>query len=257
MILDDIAATVPKRIERLAAGRSRDLLLAAARAARTPHDFEGAFRRAGAHVIAEIKFASPSAGRLRAEEPADNVAAGYLANGAAALSVLTEPEFFHGSEKFLEAVRGRFPQALLLQKDFLVDERQVPLARLQGADAILLIVRLLDDSRLRRFLALARELGLSALVEVHDEEELGRALAAGATLVGVNNRDLRTLKISLDVCRRLAPLIPPEVASVAESGISDGATIRELASLGYRGFLVGTSFMKAPDPGVALGEFLR
>jgi indole-3-glycerol phosphate synthase len=206
-----------------------------------------------------VKFASPSEGVLRAgasRPMAAIIASSYIAAGASAISILTEPEFFGGDPSFLSGARELRPDACLLMKDFLVDPYQCDLARACGADAVLLIAALLGP-RLPELAAAARERGLSALVEVHDEAEAEAALAAGAEVLGVNSRDLRTLKTDLNVARRLAPLARRAPAAVAESGLRSRAELDELRELGYRGFLIGTAFMKAKDPGVALAELLK
>jgi indole-3-glycerol phosphate synthase len=207
------------------------------------------------NVIAECKRRSPARGVLRwAYDPA-TIAAGYERAGAAALSVLTEPGFFDGSLDHLKAVRNAV-QLPVLRKDFTVDPYQIWEARAAGADAVLLIVAALDDAELLGLMNEAREAQLDALVEVHDEEELGRALAAGADLVGVNNRDLKSLAVSLDTSRRLAPLLPSGVVAVAESGLRTAADLLMLQALGYRGFLIGERFMSAEEPGAALASLL-
>jgi indole-3-glycerol phosphate synthase len=207
----------------------------------------------GAHVIAECKRRSPSRGVLRRDYDPVAIARAYEAAGAAAISVLTEPAFFDGALEHLRAVRAavRVP---LLRKDFIVDPYQVWESRAMGADAVLLIVAALDAAPFGRLLAEARGLGLDVLVEVHDEAELDRALAAGADLVGVNNRNLHTLAVDVDASRRLAPLLPPDVVAVAESGLKSAGDVEALAALGYRGFLVGERLVTAPDPGAALRD---
>ena len=207
-------------------------------------------------VIAEVKLASPSQGTIAQSADPVAVAQEYLRAGAAALSVLTEPDFFHGRPEYLVRIREACPDALLLMKDFVVDEYQLALARSWGADCVLLIVALLG-SETRRYLESARRLGLSVLVEVHDEAELTIALETGAELIGVNNRDLRTLKISLEQSRRLAAHLPAGRNWICESGLETGADLAEMQALGCRGFLIGTSLMRTGDPGNALRELLR
>jgi indole-3-glycerol phosphate synthase len=211
-------------------------------------------------VIAEVKFASPSEGFLRKSDSASapeaaRIAASYHKAGAAAISILTEPEYFSGDPDFLKAARAACPEAVLLMKDFVVDHYQLTLARACGADAVLLIAALLGP-RLHELLFSARALGLSTLVEVHDEAEAEAALGFTADVLGVNNRDLRTLKTDLDVSRRLAPLARKAAAAVAESGLHTRREIDELYGLGYKGFLIGSSFMKTPDAGAALAGLL-
>lgn len=221
---------------------------------RTPHEFVKAFRTGGPHVIAEIKRKSPSAGALALDADPVKVAGEYLANGATAISVLTEPDYFHGSLEFLSQIRRAYPQALLLMKDFIIDEYQLMEGRLAGADAALLILSLLDEEEFPRLLAFARSVGLSVLVEVHDEAELDRALKAGADLIGVNNRNLRTMEVSLDVSRALAKRFQRNAVFICESGIKSGAEVRDLHKLGFAGFLVGSSLMSGGKPGEALKQ---
>ena len=204
-------------------------------------------------VIAECKRRSPSRGILSEDyEPATHAAA-YAAAGAAAISVLTEPTFFDGSPDHLRAVRTAVSLPLL-RKDFVVSDYQVHESAALGADAVLLIVGALDDMALKRLLVTARARRLAALVEVHDEEELRRAIDAGAELVGVNSRDLRTLTVDHAVLDRLVPLIPDYAVKVAESGIRSGDDIRRLEAAGYDAFLVGERLIAQPDPGQALDE---
>jgi indole-3-glycerol phosphate synthase len=204
-------------------------------------------------IIAECKRRSPSRGILRAVyDPAVHAAA-YARAGAAAISVLTEPTFFDGALEHLAAVRAAV-DVPVLRKDFILTEYQVHEAAAAGADAVLLIVGAVDDGALRRLQGLASTLGLATLVEVHDASELDRALAAGARIVGVNSRNLRTLQVDLPVLEQLAPRIPADVVAVAESGITGGDDIRRLASLGYEAFLVGERLITRADPGAALRE---
>lgn len=212
--------------------------------ARQPTDFTAKFSAGFPGIIAEVKFASPSEGILQppSKESAVKIATDYLNNGAAALSILTERNFFAGDPEYLIAVRKAHPNAKLLMKDFIIDAWQLQLARGIGADCILLIVALLGDQT-GGLLAEAKSLGLSVLVEVHTESELELAKKAGAKLVGVNSRDLKTLKTDLDVARRLAPM-GKGLTLIAESGIKSRADIAALTAVGYSGFLIGTSLMK-------------
>ncbi len=207
-------------------------------------------------IIAEIKKASPSAGVIR--EDFDPVALGraYQKSGAAALSVITEVTYFHGGLENLARLRwsAKIP---LLRKDFIIDPYQILEARHAGADAVLLIAVLLDAGALRRLRSEAERLGMDALVEVHNEAELQQALDAGATLIGVNNRDLRTFEVSLDVSLNLAKRFPRNVVAVAESGIRTADDIRKLSAAGFRGFLVGETLMRAESPGAALSQLIR
>lgn len=206
-------------------------------------------------VIAEIKRASPSQGRIREDFDPVLHARQYQAGGAAALSVLTDERFFEGRAEFLMAARmaSGLPA---LRKDFLIDPWQIYEARLLGADAVLLIAACLDASELAALAELARELALDVLIEVHEEEELAAALAAGEAMIGINHRDLRSFRVDLAVSERLVRQIPPERMVVAESGIASGADLRRLAEHGIRAFLIGERLMRAPDPGLALKNLL-
>jgi indole-3-glycerol phosphate synthase len=207
-------------------------------------------------VIAEIKRASPSRGRFPVEIEPAAVAGEYLAGGAAALSVLTDAPFFQGSLADLAAAAAvahdRIPPAPVLRKDFVVDEYQLIEALAFGADAVLLIVGALDQRSLVRLLRATRDLGLEALVEVHYEAELARAAEAGADLIGINNRDLRTFDVDLAVTERLAPLAPPGALLVGESGIFEAGDAARLAAAGIEAILVGESLIVAPDRSAAV-----
>jgi indole-3-glycerol phosphate synthase len=206
-------------------------------------------------VIAECKRRSPSKGILRADYDPATIARRYAVAGATGISVLTEPTFFDGTLDHLRAVRGAVPTPIL-RKDFFVDELQILEAQAAGADAILLIVAALDDASLRRLLAAAEARGFAALVEVHTAGELARALDAGARLVGVNSRNLKTLEVSLDTTVALGAALGPGVVAVAESGIRTRDDVDRLRSAGYHAFLVGERFMSQPDPGAALAELM-
>jgi indole-3-glycerol phosphate synthase len=207
------------------------------------------------NVIAECKRRSPSRGVLRAAYDAEAIARGYERGGAAAISILTEPGFFDGSLAHLAAVRDAVTIPVL-RKDFMIDEYQLLEARAAGADAILLIVAALDDSTLVRLSRAAGDLGLAALVEVHNVEECDRAMAAGARLLGVNNRNLRTLEVDLAASEAIAARLTKDVIAVSESGLRTAADLRRMTALGYRAFLIGERFMTAADPGAALQELL-
>jgi indole-3-glycerol phosphate synthase len=207
-------------------------------------------------VIAEHKRRSPSRGAIREDLAPADVARRYAAAGAAALSVLTDEPFFGGALGHLSQARAA-TELPALRKDFVVDPWQIAEARAAGADAVLLIVAALSDGALRQLIGEARALGVDALVEVHDGGELERALAAGARLVGVNNRDLRTLSVSLETSVGLAPRIPDDVVAVAESGIKSGQDLRRLRDAGFDACLVGEHLMSAPDPGAALRRLLE
>ncbi len=217
-------------------------------------DFAAALRKPGISAIAEIKRRSPSKGPLREDLDVVSVARGYTQN-AAALSVLTDHDFFGGSDDDLRVVR-EVTGLPVLRKDFTIDEYQIHEARLIGADAILLIVRILDDSQLRDYLQLAHELGLSALVEVHDDQELTRAVDCHADIIGVNSRNLDTFEVNLDTALRLRRRIPGDCTAVAESGIHTRDDVGRLEAAGYDAFLVGEALMRAPAPGRKLAELL-
>ncbi len=220
-----------------------------------PRDFAGALRGVELTCIAEIKRRSPSRGDLDPGLQPDLVAKEYVAGGAACLSVLTDAEFFGGSAGDLAAAR-QASGLPVLRKDFTVQQADVADARLMGADAVLLIAAALDDDELRRCAVLAEELGLAALVEVHDEAELARALAAGSRLVGVNQRDLRTFEVDRARAGALAARIPPDVVAVAESGIRDADDARRLAACGYDAILVGETLVRAGDRTARLRELV-
>ena len=211
-----------------------------------PRDFVGALRGGGLSCIAEIKRRSPSKGDLDPGLQADLVAKDYAAGGAACLSVLTDIDFFGGSPADLAAAR-QASGLPALRKDFTVQEADVADARLMGADAVLLIAAALSDGELLACSSRAEELGLAALVEVHDEEELTRALGAGAGLIGVNQRDLRTFEVDHERARAMAARIPNGVVAVAESGIRGEADARRLAEAGYDAILVGETLVRAGD----------
>jgi indole-3-glycerol phosphate synthase len=239
----ELAAADPRRLD------------AIVEQARDAPDARG-FRRALAltpdlAVVAEIKRRSPSKGALAEDLDPTTLAAAYAHGGASCLSVLTDEEFFAGSVSDLQAAREATTLPVL-RKDFTVDPRDVADARLMGADAVLLIAAALDALELIDFVALADEVRLDALVEVHDEPELEVALEAGATLIGVNQRDLFTFEVDHERAERMAKAIPPGTVKVAESGIRDGDDAQRLADAGYDAILVGESLVTAADPATAL-----
>jgi indole-3-glycerol phosphate synthase len=211
--------------------------------------------RSGIAVIAELKRASPSRGLIRSDFDPARLAKPLEDGGAAALSVLTDAEFFQGSLENLRRASA-ITELPCLRKDFIVDEFQLLEARANGGDAVLLIVAALSAEELIQLARRAGEYSLDVLCEVHDEEELGRAVDAGCTLIGVNSRDLRTFKVDLETAIRLADSIPANALRVAESGIHSGADIARLRSAGYQAFLIGESLMKAELPGEALRTLL-
>jgi indole-3-glycerol phosphate synthase len=206
-------------------------------------------------IIAEIKKASPSAGVIRRDFNPIKIALEYQKSGAAALSVITEVIYFQGGLEHLASIRWNTTLPLL-RKDFVVDAYQVLQARHAGADAVLLLAVLLDTATLKSLRLETERLGMEALVEVHNELELQKALDSGATLIGVNNRDLRTFEVSLDVSLNLARIMPKGVLAVAESGIRTKEDLRRLSDAGFRGFLVGESLMRSASPGAALAQLL-
>jgi indole-3-glycerol phosphate synthase len=207
------------------------------------------------NVIAECKRRSPSKGVLRPDYEPAAIASGYERAGAAAISVLTEPAFFDGHLDHLSAVR-RAVELPILRKDFIVSRYQILEARAAGADAILLIVAALGTSELNQLHQYAVDVGLDVLVEIHELSELPTALDAGAAIVGVNNRNLRTLAVNTDVSRKAIEEIPDDVIAVAESGLKTPQDLRQLIVAGYDAFLIGERFMTSPDPGTALGDLL-
>lgn len=213
-----------------------------------PRGFLAAIKTApGAALIAEIKRSSPSAGGINQGVAVGEQARAYGAGGAAALSVLTDGPFFGGSLADLHEARAAVDLPIL-RKDFIIDEAQIYQARAAGADAVLLIVAALEPARLAELYGLAEELGLTSLVEVHAQEELAPALALRPGLVGINNRDLKTLSVNLETCLRLRPLLPAGLTVVAESGIATPADVARLRAGGLGAFLVGSALMRASDP---------
>lgn len=239
--------------------RIRPLAELRARAAHQPpargfvRAIERRVRAGEAAVIAEVKKASPSKGVIRADFDPAAIAHSYEAGGAACLSVLTDVDFFQGSNAYLGQARAACTLPVL-RKDFIVDSYQVYEARLIGADAILLIVAALEDGPMIELAGLAMELGMDVLVEVHDIDELERALQTDCALIGINNRDLRTFEVSLDTTLAMKDAVPPDRILVTESGIATRADVARLRAAGVHAFLVGESFMRAPDPGRALRE---
>ncbi len=254
---DILARIVAHKREELA-GRGADLRSlekAAERSVAERRGFRKALERSTPSIIAEIKKASPSKGLLSESFDPPEIARTYERGGAAALSVLTDERFFQGCFADLRAARAAVGLPAL-RKDFTIDELHVVEAAALGADAILLITAILETTQLRQFRELAEQYGLDVLVEVHDGEELDRAIESGASIIGVNNRDLRTFTVRLETSLELAERMPAGVLAVSESGIHSAADVRLLSSAGYRAFLVGEHLMKAADPAAAL-EALR
>ena len=257
-IPDILARILERKREEIAAGaRAAPLAEMRRRAADAPPPrgfraaIEAEIGEGRPAVIAELKRASPSRGVIRRDFDPSRIAAGYERGGAAALSVLTDRDFFQGAPDHLRAARAATALPAL-RKDFLIDPWQVHEARAMGADCVLLIVAALDDVLLHELAELAGELGLDTLVEVHDEAELDRALRIPAPLIGINNRDLRTFETSLATTERLAPRTPADRRTVTESGIASRDDVAGLRAHGVHAFLVGEAFMSAPDPGERL-----
>lgn len=252
MILDDIVARTRARLAEEPVD-IEDLRRAAHETTkrRQPHAFSTAIALHGVNIIAEIKAASPSAGSIVDNPDVEQIAADYARGGAAAISVVTEPEFFRGSRSWLERAhqKARLP---VIMKDFVVQPSQIHAGVAAGADAILLLASLLDARTLREFIALLDEYGRDALVEIHDEEELKRAVDSGARLIGVNNRDLRTFHVDLTTSERLGALIPNGALKVAESGIGSAADVQRLRAVGFDAFLVGESLLRQNDRSAAV-----
>ncbi len=256
-LLDAIVAATRARVD---AAMSREPRASIERRAmaRMPDaaGFAARLSRSGSvNVVAECKRRSPSRGVLRTAYDPVAIAIGYERAGAAAISVLTEPGFFDGSIEHLAAVRAAV-KTPLLRKDFIIDEYQLLEARAAGADAVLLIVAALDDRALASLSKAAHDLGLAALVEVHNAEECRRAIAAGATIIGANNRNLRTLQVDLGASRDVARLLPVSAIGISESGLKTPADLQAMKAIGYRAFLMGERFMIEPDPGAALAGLI-
>jgi len=253
-VLETIVAATRRRVEAAREDLPMRALEACVGRGRVPFGrarVRETLRRDGVRIIAECKRRSPSKGVLRQAYDAAGIAAAYAAQGAAAISVLTEPAFFDGDRAHLEAARRRV-DVPLLRKDFTVDRYQIAEARLAGADLVLLIVAALDDAALADLLTYASSLDLATLVEVHDDEEARRAVDAGADLIGVNNRNLKTLAVSLDTSYHVIRHLPASCVRVAESGLRTGADLAALHAAGFDAFLMGERFMTEADPGAAL-----
>ena len=256
MILDDIVARKKERLIELKSKSIQAELEKAATLASKPRNFTAALERRGKPaVIAEIKKASPSAGEIRANLEVAEIAAGYERAGAAAISVITEEDFFQGKLRYLTEVKKAVSLPILC-KDFIIDPIQVVAARAAGADALLLIAAILEQSSLLELLAMVRDLSIASLVEVHNQEEMERVLTTDARIIGINNRNLRTFQVSLDTTFTLRPSVPSDRLVVSESGIQKQSDLQSLASAAVDAVLVGTSLMRAEDPGAKLRELL-
>ncbi|GHU05764.1 indole-3-glycerol phosphate synthase [Spirochaetia bacterium] len=258
-ILDTIAASARRRVEKAKAALPLEILQervkqnAPAQRAALPYPFENALSSPGISFICEVKKASPSKGLIAGDFPYLQIAREYEEAGAAAVSVLTEPEYFLGSDTYLREISA-VVKVPTLRKDFTVDIYQIYEAKLLGAEAVLLICGLLDTSTLRTFIECAHSLGLSALVETHSEDEVKSALDAGARIIGVNNRNLKTFQVDTGLSLRLRPLVPAGVVFVSESGIRTAEDVRLLAEANVDAILIGETLMRAEDKAAALAE---
>lgn len=250
-VLEEIIARKRERVQAAKKSVPLDQCSSAKR-----HAFSDALRIEGINIIAEFKRRSPSKGMIRADAGVREIAGAYQRGGAVAMSVLTEEDYFAGSLDDLRAVKATVALPVL-RKDFVFDEYQVYESAAAGADAILLIVAALDDQLLSSLRELAEGLGMDALVEVHTKEEMSRAAASGATLIGVNNRDLRTFEVSLQTSLSLARAAPRGALLISESGLHGSADLQRLYDVGYRGFLIGETLMRADNAEQALRELLK
>ncbi len=255
MYLDKIMAWKRQELPKQRRERPVSNLRAQAALMAKPLDFAAALRRTSGppHLIAEIKRASPSKGLLRHGFDPAALAKDYVNNGASAISVLTDKKFFQGNIEHLMAAKAT-AKIPILRKDFIFDPYQVVEARVAGADALLLIVAILSDPQISTLLEETERLGMTALVEAHNEDEIGRALKAGAKVIGVNNRDLDDFSVDLETSARLRPLVPPEIVFVSESGIRNAADVRRVAKMGVDAILVGDAIVKAKDVGAKVRE---
>ena len=258
MILDEIVADVA--IELAAKKRRMPLteMVRNAEAQSPPLDFTSALQGNSVRLIAEVKRASPSMGVIRPNFNPLAIAAVYAANGAAAISILTEPKYFQGSLDYLRDIKKSLAAEPmpLLRKDFITDPYQVFEARAYGADGILLIVAILTTEKLSELLQLSHQLGMMSLIEVHTERELDIAIRSNAKIIGINNRDLNTFKVDLQTTARLRPLIPPDRIVVSESGIRSRQDMNNLKEWGINAALIGEALMTAPDIAVKMKELL-
>ena len=253
-ILDELAAHARERVAE--AKKETPLEALRQRALSLPKGdfaFENALKKPGVSFICECKKASPSKGIIAPDFPYLKIAKEYEAAGADGISVLTEPKWFLGSDRYLQEI-AQSVSLPCLRKDFTVDAYMIYEAKLLGASAVLLICSLLGEDTLRAYIGLCDELGLSALVEAHDGEEVGMALRAGARMIGVNNRNLKDFSVDTDLSRRLRALIPPDVIVVSESGVKTAADVERLRETGADAVLVGETLMRAPDKAAKLSE---
>nr|MBP3724808.1 indole-3-glycerol phosphate synthase TrpC [Campylobacter sp.] len=244
MILDQIVTKVKENLSQQKAKIPFNVLENAIKFAYSPRDIKPALKNKNKiNIIAEIKKASPSKGLIRQDFDPLKIALDYEKAEVAAFSVLTEKDFFQGDLEYLALVR-RYSTTPILRKDFIIDPYQIAQARIYGADFILLIARILDQSELENLLNYARELNLEALIEVHDEQDLDKALKANATIIGINHRNLQDFSMNLDLSKNLIPLIPKDKIIVAESGLYSHDQLLELKNIGVDAFLIGEHFMR-------------
>ena len=258
MILDDLAAATRARVERKKAQIpletvKEQALNLAAKEGTFAFPFEQAIAKEGISFICEVKKASPSKGIIAEDFPYLEIAREYEKAGADCISVLTETDYFKGEDRFLREINNAV-QIPTIRKDFIIDEYMIYEAKLLGASCVLLIAALLDTETIRQYKAICDQLGLSALVEAHDEAEVASALAAGARMVGVNNRNLKDFTVDIHNSTRLRELVPRNVLFVAESGIRTAEDIAELVSAGVNGVLIGETLMRSPDKARMLDE---
>lgn len=254
-ILERILETKRGELEESKRARPREEVVFDATQAPPARSLEAAVRREGLRIVAEVKKASPSRGIIREDFDPLAIAGAYAGAGAAAISVLTDSEYFQGSLEYLASIREAV-DVPLLRKDFIIDTYQVFEARAAGADAILLILAALSDREVEPLASAAAELGMDILWEVHDREEMRRLGAFSPRVVGINNRDLKTFDVSLDTTRRLLPEVPGAAAVISESGFSRRDELEMMAGWGVDAFLVGEGLMRAEDPGAALSGLL-
>ena len=254
MILDKLAESTRQRVEK----EKRDISpeIVKQKALELPKEdfsFEKAIAKSGMTFICEVKKASPSKGIIANDFPFVEIAKEYEKAGAGCISVLTEPEYFKGDKKYLKAISEEV-HIPLIRKDFVIDEYMIYDAKIHGASAVLLICSLLDEKTIRQYIHICDELGLSALVEAHDEEEIEKAVKAGARMIGVNNRDLKTFTVDISNSERLRKLVPSDILFIAESGIRTKEDIRRLKKANVNAVLIGETFMRAKDKAGMLKE---
>lgn len=254
MILDDIAALTAKRVKAAKEIISLEQIQSkACEMEKGDFCFEKALRAKEISFICEIKRASPSKGMISRDFPYLDIACEYEKAGAAAISILTEPDYFMGSDSYLTEIKQQV-SIPLLRKDFTIDEYQIYEAKVLGADAVLLISALLDTKKIKRYLAICESLGLSAIVETHDAKEVDDAIQAGAKIIGINNRDLRTFKVDINTFINLKPLIPKNILTVAESGIKTPQDIAIISKAGADAILIGETLMLSKDRSATLKQ---